>query len=190
LVLLVGVILFAIGAGAFLVATLPSVRSGWESMAPDAAGSIASAFAAPAVAPGGPGWLPIAAVLVLLLLIVLLVVFIVRQGHGQTSRLIDADGSDDGRTVIDAAFAEQALRDALRDRPELISASVSTYRVRSAPVLKIAVICRRGVSPKDIADLIEARLRSLDVLIGREIPALIQISGGLRTRLAPSTRLQ
>lgn len=189
LVLLVGLILLAAGAGAFLVGTNSSIRDGWSAAASRTQVSIDSALATPAVTRNGPGWLSIAALLALLLLIVLLLVFMFRQGRGHTRRLFQERTTGGGQTVIDAALAEQALEDSLTGRPELVTASVSTYTVRHAAVLKIAVTCRRGVSSRHVSTLIEARLRALDTLLGAETPALIQIGGGIRTRLAKSTRL-
>ncbi|MCI0158734.1 hypothetical protein KNO15_18705 [Leifsonia shinshuensis] len=189
LVLFAGLILFACGVGAFLLATDPSIRNGWSAAATRTQVSLASALTAPAVTRNGPGWLSIAAVVALLLLIVLLLVFVFRQGHGHTSKLFQEGTTGRGRTVIDAALAEHLLHDSLTGRPELITTSVSTYTVRHAAVLKVAVTCRRGVSPRHVATLIEATLRALDTLLGAEFPALVQIGGGIRTRLAKSTRL-
>ena len=98
--------------------------------------------------------------------------------------------SEHGTTIVDAAVPQHAIQDALDKRPEFIASHVSMYKVRRTPVLKVAVTCRRGVSPRDAATIVESKLRALDELLGRELPALIQISGGLRARATRTTRLQ
>jgi hypothetical protein len=95
-----------------------------------------------------------------------------------------------GTIIIDSVVAERAIQDALDGRPEFISSRVSTYRVRDTPVLKISVTCRRGVSPRDVTNIIENTLTAFDALLGREIPTLIQISGGFRARISRSTRIE
>jgi hypothetical protein len=122
--------------------------------------------------------------------VIVLIVFIFRQGRGHTGTALVEPTSAHGTTIIDAAVAENALQDALDGRPEFISSHVSTYRVRRVPVLKVAVTCQRGVSPNDAAMLVEERLRAFDELLGRELPALIQIGGGFRSRVTRATRLR
>jgi hypothetical protein len=45
------------------------------------------------------------------------------------------------------------------------------------------------VSPRVASDLVGTALRDLDALIGIRVPALVQLGGGLRTRLTAPQRL-
>ncbi len=132
----------------------------------------------------------IAVVALLALVICLLVVFVFRQGHWRTTRLIDDSPTEHGRTIIQSAIAEDALADAVANRPEFISASVSTFQVRKTPVLKVSVTARRGVSPKDVTATVESALTALDELLGETIPAFLHITGGFRAKVARPTRPQ
>jgi hypothetical protein len=131
-----------------------------------------------------------AVLVVIVLAVVLLVVFALRQGHGRTGTVVDETVGEHGQTVISSKVAEEAIQDALSARPEFVTSHVSTYRVKRTPTLKVSVTCRRGVSPADASAIVESTLRALDQLLGRELPALVQISGGFRARVSGSTRLQ
>lgn len=184
---IVGVLALIAGAGLLAVALVPVVRGAYRATAPQIAGETATWVKGLRI-PGTTaswGWILVLAVLVLI--IVLLLVFILRQGHGHYGRLIIEEGTD-GTTIIESAVAEQALRQDLDARHEFVSSHVSTYRVRGAAVLKVSVTCRRGVSPRDATDIVEDALRTLDALLGREVPALLQISGGFRARASSATR--
>lgn len=132
---------------------------------------------------------PLWIVIGLAVVVVLLLVFVFRQGHGHTGRLIDDEPTEHGRTVIDSSVAEHAVKDALLGLPDVVAASVSTYRVRRTPTLKIAVTCRRGASPVDIVAETRRTMLALDELLGEQIPANLQISGGFRARVAPKRKL-
>ena len=91
--------------------------------------------------------------------------------------------------MIDGAVAEDAIQHALDHHPGLISSTVSTYRVRRTPALKITANVRRGVSPQEIRSFIDDTVTAWDTALGRELPVVIQINAGLITRVAKSTRL-
>ena len=187
---ILGLLLLALGSAIVLVATVPIVAERFSSAAPEILRS-ASALGRSAPVPGGGGnWWLIAGAALLLLLVALLLIFIFRQGHGHTTTLITEDGDDHGGIEIDARVAERLLGDALANHRALVSSHVSTYRVRGIPVLKVAVVARRGVSPTDIAAAIDPLLDALNSVLGRDVAASIQIGAGIRTRTAAATRLE
>ena len=212
LVLITGLVLLALGATAIAVATVPAFASIFTDAARGVRASISSLLVAtplanPLIAPADGSsaevhsWLWMALIAALAVVVVLLLMFIFRQGHGHTRRLVARDGSAGsgsssdapvvaGGVTIDSAVAEQSLAAALAERPEIVSSRVSTYLVRKEPVLKIAATARRGVSPRELSETIERLVRSFDAALGEEIPVVVQISGGFRTRLSQSTRLQ
>ena len=184
-----GLLLLVLGAAAAAVALIPVVRDRWASAADDVTRQVSTWLQQTPLGDTGVSWVMPAVLVLLVVAVILLIVFIARQGGGHTGTAVTERTSERGTTVIDSAVAEHALQDALAARPEFVATRVSTYRVRRTPVLKVSVTCRRGVSPKAAATVVEERLRALDELLGRELPALIQVSGGFRARVTRSTRL-
>ncbi|MEY2848048.1 MAG: hypothetical protein RI885_713 [Actinomycetota bacterium] len=183
--LTVGVIVIILGAAAIAVGMLPDVRSAWTDIAPATASEVNRVLGEAATA-----WIWYALLAGLLLTMIVLVAFIFRQGHGHTGRLVSTAETAAGSTIIESSFAEQLLASALRERPEFVSAGVSTYQVRRRPVVKVAITARRGVSPTDVVDIVERATTDLDSLLGVQVPTLIHISGGFRSRTTSATRLR
>ncbi len=189
LILACGLLLLVVGVAAAAAVLVPVVRDGWRDAAGQTNSRVSMWLQQTPLGDTGASWIPPAILAVSVIAVILLIVFIARQGRGHT-RIAVTEPSGRGTTIIDAEVAEQAIQDALTARPEFVASQVSTYEVRRIPVLKVSVTCRRGVSPKDAAATVEGKLRALDELLGRELPALIQISGGFRSRVTRTTRLQ
>jgi hypothetical protein len=190
LVLLVGLLLLGVGTAAAAAVLIPVARDAWKTIAGDVNAQIAAWLQATPLGETGVSWIMPVVLVVIVLTVILLVAFVVRQGRGHTRTVLSERTSEHGRTEVEAELAANALEDAIGSRPEFIASHVSAYRVRRTRVLKIAVTCRRGVSPKDAADIVDGAVRALDELLGRPLPALVQISGGFRARVGSSTRLQ
>ncbi|MEA9986144.1 MULTISPECIES: hypothetical protein [Subtercola] len=189
-ILIAGLVLLVAGAAAVAVGAVPQFRDGWQQRAPEVQKTVTGWLYQTPLGDSGHSWLWIVAAAVALVVSVLLLVFILRQGRGHTRALLSDAPTDDGRTIVEASVAEQLLADGLSGRPELVSSHVSTYSVRGTSVLKVSVSCRRGVSPREAGRMVEQLLLALDALLGSEVPAVVQISGGFRVRTAGSTRLQ
>lgn len=190
LVIVIGLLALLIGAALVAVGTVPAVRVGYQSVAPATHSGVTEWMATLPLLDTGTSWAWAFVLAFLVLIVILLLVLIFRQGHGQEQTLLRENPTSAGTTIIDATLAERAIQDALDGRPEIVASHVSTYRVRGTPVLKVSVICRRGVSPRDVTTMIENTLAAFDSLLGRELPALIQIGGGFRARLSRTTRTQ
>ncbi|MFB2580810.1 hypothetical protein ACEXQD_06135 [Herbiconiux sp. P15] len=190
LTFVVGLVLLLLGAAAAAAVLVPVVRDGWTSSTSAITDQVDTWLQQTALGDLGVSWILPAILVLLIVAVIVLIVFIVRQGRGRTGRVLEDRTSENGTTVVESGVVEQVLQDAIRDRPEFVSSHVSTYEVRRTPVLKIAVTCRRGVSPKDAADIVEDAVLALDQLLGRPLPALVQISGGFRSRVTSTTRLQ
>ncbi|MFB2557391.1 hypothetical protein [Herbiconiux liangxiaofengii] len=190
LLLVVGLLLVAVGAAAATAVLLPAVRDAWTSAADPVRSQVESWLQSTPLGTTGVSWIMPAVLVLIVLAVILLLAFSFRQGRGRTGTVVEEPVGDHDRTVVASKVAEQALEDALSARPEFVASHVSTYRVKRTPTLKVSVTCRRGVSPKDASDIVESTLRALDALLGRELSALVQISGGFRARVNGSTRLQ
>ena len=188
-IFLVGLILLVLGLAAIAVAAVPVITTGWQDTAPTVQQNVDGVHAAAAINPQ-VSWVTIGVIAVLVILAVLLIVFIFKQGHGRTSRLLRDDSTEHGVTVVDAKVAESLLQEALDDREELVASHVTTFDVKGTPTLNVSVTARRGVSPKDVAITVNTAVKALDGVLGREIPTYLHISGGFRARTASATRLQ
>ena len=187
-VTVIGVLTLLAGAALIAIVAVPRVRSEYRDTAPAIHGDITGWFKSTPLPGTGTSWGWILILALLVLIVVLLLILVFRQGRGHHDVLLNEHTTTTGATIIDAAVAEQAIRNELDDRPEFVASRVSTYLVRGTSVLKISVTCRRGVSPRDVVTTIEGTLAALDALLGQQIPALIQISGGFRARLSRATR--
>jgi hypothetical protein len=190
LIAVIGLLTLLIGASLVAVATLPAIRGAYGSAAPGIHAAVTGWLKTMPLFDTGSSWGWVFVLAVLVFIVILLLVFIFRQGHGRQGILLTDDTTQAGTTVIDSNVAEQAIQDDLDGRQEFVASRVSTYQVRGTPVLKISVACRRGVSPRDVTTTIEKTLTAFDTMLGRQIPALIQISGGVRARLSRTTRTQ
>ncbi len=188
-ILVCGLLLLLGGVTAATGTLVQDIQDRWKETAKQADNQVRAWLQQTPVGDTGVSWIMPAVLLLLIIGIVILIVFIARQGHGHITTAISETTSEHGTTIIDSAVAEHALQDALASQPEFITSHVTTYEVHHTPALKVSVTCRRGVSPKHAATIVETTLRALDRLLGRELPALIHISGGVQTRFAKTTRL-
>lgn len=187
LLLVVGVLLLALGAAAIVLVAVPSILQGWKQQADSITGSAPDWVAAPAV--GEVSVLTIVIGVVAVVLALLLILFIVRHGQGHTSRVIDDRSSDTGRTLVDVGVPKSLLAAELDDRPEFVSSRISAYSVKGTPTLKVSVQCRRGVSPAEAARIVIDALHGMDEVLGTSLPAMVQVTGGFRSRTSSRARL-
>ena len=185
-ILVVGVLLIAAGAAAVLIAALPSVGSQWRSIAKQLEAGAQPWVADPTI--GEASLLVIGIAAVCLVLILLLVTFIAKQGHGRSAAaIVQHDGTS--TTRIDLAVPRALLEEHLGQRDELVGLRISAYEVRSTPMLKITARCRRGVSPAVVAYLIGRAIGDLEYIVGTDVPAFVQLTGGFRAGAAPSAQV-
>ena len=185
-IIIVGVLLIAAGAVGILLAALPAVTSTWKQQGGSLRSS-APSWVGSAVT-GTASLLVLGILLVALILVILLIVFIVRQGGGHTGRVLHRTDSPNAVTDIDLAVPRTLLSDHLSDLPELVGNRVTAYRVKRTPMIKVSVRARRGIAPDDAAHAVVDALKALDSILGFELPAMVQISGGFRARAAKPAR--
>lgn len=192
LLTVLGLKLLAIGVLLVLLATVPAVAAWWRAWSPGVWEGINQAFNSTRF-PGRPeSWLWIVVALVLLLLIGLMAAWIAQQGKGR-SNLLAAEydpGEVPGDVRIGGGVAEQALKHALAGRPDLAGATVTTYDVKGSPALKVRLLPRQGVAPHLLADEVQGLLAALEAVVGKDIPVLIHIGAGARTRFGRAERVR
>ncbi len=194
LLALLGLIFLGSGVLLILLASIPVVGRWWQDWAKPATDQLSALAARTIVSGRSNSWIWIVVSLVLVALIIAMVAWMANQGKGRSNILADeyGDAEDDGaagRVVISGAVAEQALKKALAERTDLLAATVSTYEVRGQPALRVHVFPRQGVSPHKVAAEVSALVRALDLVVGRQIPVLLSIGSGTRTRFTKADRV-
>ncbi|MDQ0692673.1 hypothetical protein [Arthrobacter sp. W4I7] len=192
LITILGLKLLAVGVLLMLLASVPAVASWWHSWSAGAWAGVNQAFNATRF-PGRPeSWLWILVALALLVLIGLMVAWAAQQGKGRANLLaMEYDpGEVPGDVRIGGGVAEQALKHALANRPDLAGATVTTYNVKGSPALKVRLLPRQGVAPHLLADEVYALVAALEAVVGKRIPVLIHIGAGARTRFSRAERVR
>lgn len=190
----VGLLCLAAGAAGLALLVLPGAASWWEDAAPRVGETLQGVRADTTAAGQSDTWLWIALAAGLVLLIVLLVLWVLAQGRGRAGVfLTGADGRTGsgtaGTVTISAAAAEQVLRAALLERPDLVGASVSTWFVRGVPGLRVRVQPRKGTPPYEVAAEVSRLVEALDAVMGTCVPVLISIRTGSRVRWSRAERV-
>lgn len=189
---ILGLQLLAVGILLMLLATVPAVGAWWQAWSGgvwDAANRLFEGTRFP----GRPeSWLWVVLALVLILLIGLMVAWAAQQGKGRSDLLLAAEdpGGVPGDVRIGGGVAEQALKNALAERPDLAGASVITYEVRGQPALKIRLHPRPGVAPHLLAADASALVAALDEVVGQRTPVLVHIASGARSRFSRAERVR
>lgn len=187
ILLITGVVLVAVGAGVITVYVWPAAAKWWDAASANALNWVEDADSRTLIGTTAVSWLAAGSLAAILLLIVLLSVALARLGGGHSSSLIRTGGQDSphGRIVIETAFAADALRQSLDQRPEVLGSRVSTVRIRRTPMMHLSITPRQNTSPKRLLDDVEHLLDNLAILTGEALPpTYLSIHTGLRSRLA------
>ncbi|MEH3090009.1 MAG: hypothetical protein PGN24_10585 [Microbacterium arborescens] len=190
ILLILGLILVVIGAGVIVGATVPAAAETWTGVGSGVEDWAKQAWDATVIAGTTLTWFAIGVLAALALLVVLLIVLIVRSIHGRRRMPLRATGaeSDLGRITVTEGFASDALKNALADRDEILSARVTANDIRHEPVLHVSVTPRQNTSPLHVAETVERLVSNLGTLTGQQLTAYISIHAGLRAKLAHDQR--
>ncbi|RAX16661.1 hypothetical protein DC347_12765 [Pseudarthrobacter sp. AG30] len=190
---LAGVIL--IGAGILVAAAGLSadVRTGWTAVA----GSALTAWqalrdTAPSPEPLGSWW-SLAVPAVLLLAALTTILWLARQAGGRTRTAAREDDPELGATAVEVSYLAAAVEAALEGNRSVVGSSLTAWRRRGSKnaartSLRLTLQARRGASPREVADVAEELVRSIDALLGHHTDVLVRIGTGTRTKLARALR--
>lgn len=189
---ILGLAFLAVGTLLVLLATIPAAGSWWQGWSGGAWSNWRDLFERTRFPGRQEGWLWIVLVLLLLVVVAAMVAWAAQQGKGRADLLVAAEdpGEVPGSVRIGGGVAEQALRAALADRPDLAGVTVATYGIRGEPALRIRVQPRQGVAPHLLAAEISALVEALDAVIGKRTPVLIHIASGARSRFGRVERVR
>ncbi len=186
-----GAVLVAAGFAAAGAGTSSGFAQDWTSASGTAWKQVQEGLATARIPGTNTSWWTLAVTALLLLLAVLLVWWIAAQGAGRSNQLAELKG-ETGTTTVDAAVAAQLIKAALAGNPQILSSSVQAWKTRAAAGgtgLKISVQARKGASPAEVGSAVEHLVQALDGLLGTQIPVLVRIKAGTRTRFSRTERV-
>ncbi|WP_029150568.1 hypothetical protein [Microbacterium indicum] len=182
-----GVLLLAAGAGALAAMAWPAAGDAWAAGGAAAIEWMRRAHDATRVSEATTlSWFVLALLAALLLVVVFALVVVARLGGGRSgsvARFEPGEGAQ-GAVTIRQGFASDAIARSLDGDRDILACRVDTRAVAGEDVLHVSVTPRRGTSPAAVASAVTALLDSLEVLTGRDAPALVSIRSGIRSRLA------
>ena len=189
---ILGLALLSAGILLILLATVPAVGVWWQAWSGSVWASASQVLGAARFPGRQESWLWIVVALALILLTGLMVAWIAQQGKGRSDLLLAAEdpGGVPGDVRIGSGVAEQSLKEAFGERPDLAGTSIATYDVRGEPALRIRLHPRAGMAPHLLAEDAAALVSALDSVVGRETPVLVHIAAGARTRFSRAERVR
>lgn len=188
---LLGLVLAAAGAVSILAGTSRGFAQRWTEGGTELWASIQERLDEARISGTEVSWWTLMALTLLVLCAVLLVCWIASQGTGRSNHVARLEESG-GDTTVDTAVAAQAIKSALAGNPQILSTSVQSWETKGAAQgngLKISVQTRKGASPAEVSDAVEHVVEGLDKLLGFQIPVLVRIRAGARTRFARTERV-
>ena len=192
--IVVGLVLLAVGAGAVLITTLPGWDGVWRATSPSVADTVTRLWRVGTAFAGIPQvpWVLLAIPVAALILIVLLLVFIFAQGHGRTHQVVDEmtlpDADARGTLTIDVSLAADVIQHAIGERRDVAAVSVGAYRVKGNPALRVTVTPRRGADPLQVLAAVEGAAAEWDAVAGVRVPVMVHLAGGVRATVSKSVR--
>lgn len=123
------------------------------------------------------------------LVIVLALIVVFTRGGGGTSVAVRERSGDD-QVTVNVALVRDVIDHELDGVRDVVAAKVDTYVVKKERAARIRVHVRRGGDAVTVLDAVDQALGTLDRTLGRQIPVLVHLTGGTRTALARTTRVQ
>lgn len=182
---LVGALLVAAGGRAVAVSMLPGSAQLWRSQAIGWQSALERArdLGAASIGISHPvPWFLFAVPVAAAVVIAALLLFAFAQGRGHVARVADgwhiSDSPADGFLSVDVSVARKAIRRAAADIRGAAAPTVSAFRVKGEPALKVSVAVADGVDPATVVPAIETAVAGWDALLGQRCPVYLQLSPG------------
>lgn len=193
LLALLGLLLIAAATLAILAGTSRGFAQAWTEAGMDVWARIQERLGAARIPGIELSWWTVAVFALLVLAAVLLVSWIATQGAGRSNYLA-TEKSAAGDTIVDAAVAGQAVKAALAQNSQVLSTSAQSWKTKGGAGsggtgLKLSVQARKGASPAELASDVEHLVKEIDALLGIQIPVLVRIKSGTRSKFARTERV-
>lgn len=191
LLALLGLLLLVAGGALAALGLVPGFAASWRQGGEQSWAWVRNQLHAAAIGGWDLSWWTLAVLLLLVVAAFLLVRWIAAQGGGRSHRL-GGRGSVEGRgtTVVDTAVVAQEFLDALAGHGQVLATSVQSWHARGADGLTLTVQARKGASPGELTETVQELIAGLDVLLGEQVPVLVRITAGARTRFARASRVR
>lgn len=192
--ILVGAVVLVAGLAAIAASIVPGGENVWRQAARSIENASGRALTVSLAFIGLPdaSWPVLAVPVAAALVIVALLVFIFRQGRGRTDQVVSAlplsTGGAASTVTVDVAVADDFLRPALSELSSIAGVSVSAYRVKRRPALKLTVTPRRGADPARVLAQVNSAMAAWDELLGRRVPVFVHLNTGVRTVFSAPAR--
>lgn len=195
LLTLLGLIMVVAGCGAIVLATIPAAASWWQRWAGAQLAWLVDYADRTRLLLTSQSWIWLAGAVFFLVVVIVMISWIANQGKGRAGTLHDYEGNADddgasGAVRLSCAVAEQALKSALLERTDVFGVSVTSYDFRRQTAVRVRVLPRPGVAPHEIAAEITELVSALDELLGLEVPVLLSIGSGARSRFTKAERVR
>lgn len=192
---LIGLLLLLAGIGMVLVAAVPAAAHWWQDYASAQVAWLQGYEERSRLLLTSQSWIWLAAAVFFLVVVILMISWIANQGKGRASTLLDYQGNVDhdgaaGGVKLSCAVAENAIKSALLERTDLYGVSATSYDFRNEVGLKVRVFPRQGVAPNELAVDVVELVGALDELLGMEVPVLLSIGTGARSRFTKAERVR
>lgn len=188
LLAIVGLLSLAFGASIVWMLVDRSARTIWRETGRTVTARADDLFGRPLWAGTTLSLVAVIALVIALALGMLLIAFAIRQGRGSTGTVLHARG-DAGEVTIDTAIPAALLTERLAGVPGVASLTISAYRVRRQPTLKVTVNCRRGAAPRTVVDAVDDAVVRLGDALGARPIVYAQLTGGFRSRVRAPIRV-
>lgn len=192
---LLGLLLLVGGAGLATVSAAPAAARWWQNYAGAQVAWLAALDARTRLQMTSQSWIWLVCAVFFLVVVIVMISWIANQGKGRAGTLLDYQGNADddgaaGAVKLSCAVAEQALKSALLERTDLYGVSVTSYDFRKKTAIKVRVLPRPGVAPQEVAADIVEMVAVLNELLGMEVPVLLSIGAGARSRFTKAERVR
>lgn len=182
---LLGLLLFTAGTLTAAAGLDPDIARAWTRTGADTWAWVLQQLRSAPVGDTGISWWTVAILGVLVLAILLLLGWIFSQGGGRSDQIgVHSSSAGNGITTVDTSLAARAIREAMAGDGQVLSTGVSSWKIKGTHGLKMEIQARKGASPRQIATTAEDTITGLDTLLGEQIPMLVHIRAGTRTRSA------
>lgn len=187
--ILLGLALLGAGALTAAAGAFPDVARIWADTGTRTTDLVREQLPTAAVPGSDVSWWTIAAIGSIVLAIILLVGWIFSQGGGRTVHAGSRNDGGSGTTTVDAGLLAQAVKDATAGNDEILAVFVSSWTVKGSPALKLSIQARKGASPATVTATAKELVAGIDRLLGEQMPVLIRIGAGTRTRFTRTQRV-
>ena len=116
-------------------------------------------------------------VAIAVIVVILLVWFVFARGGGRITTVRRTPGRL-GEVAVDRSVADEVLARPLRERPDVLAARLTSFRVRGVRTVRVTIRPRRGADLASIIAAFEGAVAQWDALAGEQDPVVLHLAEG------------